>query len=216
MIRIALAVVFFCAAPLQGASAQPKTVELDLADMPVGQTPSGFETLKTGGGKPSRWVVVADTTAASGKALAQTDADRTDNRFPLAVYQPLSARNVEVSVRFKAVSGQVDQAGGIALRLQGANDYYVTRANALEDNVRFYRVVKGKRQQLATADLRVALGTWHTLTLKAENDRFTVSFDGRELYTVHDTTFAGAGKVGLWTKADSVTHFDSLKIAALD
>jgi hypothetical protein len=96
--------------------------------------------------------------------------------------------------------------------LQTPDDYYVVRANALEDNVRFYRVVKGKREQLAGANTKVATKIWHTLTLKAEGDRFTVSYDGNELYMARDATFADAGKVALWTKADSVTYFDSLTI----
>ena len=103
----------------------------------------------------------------------------------------------------------------IALRLQTPDDYYVVRANALEDNVRFYRVVKGKREQLAGTNTKVATNTWHTLTLKADGDRFTISYDGKELYTARDTTFAEAGKVALWTKADSVTYFDNLTIRPL-
>ena len=91
-------------------------------------------------------------TAAGGQAIAQTSTDKTDYRFPLAIYKPYSGKNVEVSVRFKPVAGRVDQAGGIAVRLQTPDDYYVVRANALEDNVRFYRVVKGKREQLAGAE----------------------------------------------------------------
>ena len=132
--------------------------------------------------------------------------------FPLAIYKSYSGKNAEVSVRFKPVSGSIDRAGGIALRLQTPDDYYVVRANALENNVRFYRVVKGKREQLAGTNTKVATNTWHTLTLKAEGDRFTVSYDGKELYTARDATFAEAGKVALWTKADSVTHFDDLRI----
>ena len=87
--------------------------------------------------------------------------------------------DVEVSTRFKPVSGKEDQAGGLVVRLQDAENYYVTRANALEDNVRFYRVVKGRRQQLASASVKVAPGEWHSLTLRAEGNRFTVSFDGK-------------------------------------
>ena len=141
--------------------------------------------------------------------------DRTDYRFPLAVYQPISAKDVEVTVRFKPVAGKVDQAGGIAVRLTTPDDYYVVRANALEDNVRFYRVVKGNRQQIAGANTKVASGEWHTLSLKAQGDRFTVSFDGKQLYTTEDKTFGNPGKVALWTKADSVTHFDRIAITPL-
>jgi hypothetical protein len=171
-----------------------------------------FATGRTGQGAAAEWRVVADATAANGRALAQTSTDRTDYRFPLAIYEPYSGKDVEVSVRFKPVAGTVDQAGGIAVRLQTPDDYYVVRANALEDNVRFYRVVKGKREQLAGANAKVAANAWHTLALKAEDDRFTVSYDGKQLFTTRDATFAEAGKVALWTKADSVTHFDGLTI----
>jgi hypothetical protein len=91
----------------------------------------------------------------------------------------------------------------------------VARANALEDNVRFYRVVKGKRQQIAGANIKVSANTWHGLVLRAEADRFAVSYDGRELFSAQDRTFPDAGKVALWTKADSVTHFDTISITPL-
>jgi hypothetical protein len=113
------------------------------------------------------------------------------------------------------MTGQVDEAGGIAVRLSTPVDYYVARANALEDNVRFYRVVKGRRQQLAGANLKVTGNQWHTLALKAEGDRFTVSFDGRALFSTQDRTFPDAGKVALWTKADSVTYFHTISITPL-
>jgi hypothetical protein len=119
-------------------------------------------------------------------------------------------------VRFKPVTGTVDQAGGIAVRLLTPDDYYVVRANALEDNVRFYRVVKGKREQLGGADIKIAPNVWRTLALKAEGDRFSILYDGKTLFTAEDNTFAGPGKVALWTKADSVTHFDTIAITPLD
>src|SRR6202035_5280060 len=121
----------------------------------------------------------AAPTATAKQAIAQVSKDPTDYRFPLAVYQPISARNVDVVVRFKPVGGTVDQAGGIAVRLTTPDDYYVVRANALEDNVRFYRVVSGRRQQIQGANLKVAANQWHMLGLRAEGDRFSVSFDGK-------------------------------------
>jgi hypothetical protein len=198
------------------AEAQQKPVQIDIAGMPAGAAPPGFEFTLTGGGVVSAWKVVADPTAAAQKAIAQTSQDRTDYRFPLAVYQPLSAKNVEVTVHFKPVAGEVDQAGGIVVRLTDKDNYYIVRANALEDNVRFYRVVNGRRQQIQGANLKVASNQWHTLGLRAEGNRFTVSFDGKPLYTAEDSTFSGAGKVALWTKADSVTHFDAISITPLD
>jgi hypothetical protein len=115
-------------------------------------------------------------------------------------------------VRFKAVAGTIDQAAGIAMRLIDFNNYYVVRANALEDNVRFYRVVKGRREQLESASLKVTANVWHTLALKAEGGRFTVDYDGKLLFTASDATFKDPGRVALWTKADSITRFDRIEI----
>ena len=184
---------------------------IDIATLAPNLEPE-FTVRRTGQGAPAQWAIVADPTAVGGGAIAQTSTDKTDYRIPLAIYKPFSGKDLELSVRFKPVSGSVDQAGGIAVRLQSSDDYYVVRANALEDNVRFYRVVKGKREQLAGTNTKVATNTWHTLRLKAEGDRFTVSYDGKELYTARDGTFTDAGKVALWTKADSITYFDSLTI----
>ena len=175
-----------------------------------------FTQGRTGAGDPAEWIIVADASAEGGHAIAQVSKDKTGYRFPLAIYKPFSSRDVEVSVRFKPVAGTVDQAGGIVVRLQTPDDYYVVRANALEDNVRFYRVVKGKREQLAGADMKVASDVWHTLGLKAEGDHFSTSYDGKMLFTAEDNTFAGPGKVALWTKADSVIHFDTIAITPLD
>jgi hypothetical protein len=197
-------------------AAQNRTIQIDIAAMQPGLPPPQFSFERTGGGAPGEWRVIADPTAAAQRTIAQTSADRTDYRFPLAAYQPVSAKNVEVVVRFKPVAGMVDQAGGIAVRLTSAADYYVARANALEDNVRFYRVVNGRRQQIAGADVKVTGNQWHTLGLSAEGDRFTVSFDGALLFTAEDKTFADPGRVALWTKADSVTHFDMIAITPLD
>jgi hypothetical protein len=187
---------------------------VDLSKLPANLEPD-FTLWRTGQGDAGEWSLIADPTATGGRAIAQVSKDRTDYRFPLAVYKPYSGKNLELSVRFKPVAGTVDQAGGIAVRLSTPDDYYVARANALEDNVRFYRVVKGRREQLASANAKVAANQWHTLVLRAEGDRFTVSFDGKALLTAQDNTFPDAGKVALWTKADSVTYFDTISIMPL-
>jgi hypothetical protein len=198
------------------AAAQNPATRIDIAAMPPGSAPPGFSVALTGNGAPGEWRVVADADSTAGKAIAQTSTDRTDYRFPLAIYQPISASKVDVVVRFKPVAGRVDQAGGVAVRLTSKDDYYVARANALEDNVNFYRVVGGRRQQIKGAGVKVAGNQWHTLGLRAEGERFTVSFDGRPLFIAEDKTFAGPGQVALWTKADSVTHFDAVSITPLD
>jgi hypothetical protein len=202
--------------PALSAAAQGVSGEVDLSRYQPGPLPREFLTAwRTGRGAAGDWRVVADPSASQGKAIAQLNADPTDYRFPLAVYEPLSAQDVEASVRFKAVSGQGDRAGGLAVRLRDADNYYLVRANALEDNLRLYQVIKGDRQQLASASTKVASGVWHTLTLRAEGDRLSASFNGKPLLNVSDRTFTGPGKVALWTKADSVTHFDQLGIQPL-
>ncbi len=195
--------------------AQKVTTMIAIEKMAAGKPPAGFEFARTGQGGPGQWVVVSDPSASGGRAIEQSSTDRTDNRFPLAIYTPHSTKNGDVVVRFKPVAGKVDQAGGIAMRLIDPNNYYVVRANALEDNVRFYRVVKGRREQLESANIKVSPNAWHTLGLKAEDERFTVTFDGKQLFTAADRTFADAGKVALWTKADSVTRFDRIEITPL-
>ena len=198
------------------ADAQKSVTQVDIAAMQPGPEPPGFTFWRTGQGASAEWRVVADPTATAQKAIAQTSKDTTDYRFPLAVYEPVSAKNVDVVVRFKPVAGKVDEAGGIAVRLTTPDDYYVVRANALEDNVNFYRVVKGRRSQIKGVSTKVTANQWHALGLRAEGERFTISFDGKPLFTAEDKTFTDAGKVALWTKADSVTHFDAISITPLD
>lgn len=197
-------------------TAPAQAQHVSFADSPLGAKPKNFEPALTGKGKPGEWMVVEDASAEGGRALAQLNGDPTDYRFPLAIYMPTVPSDVEVTTRFKPVSGKVDRSGGVVVRLVDRNNYYVARANALEDNVRFYRVVAGRRQQLATANAKIAAGQWHTLSLRAQGDRFTVSFDGKQLHATTDKTFNSPGKIGLWTKADSVTRFDWIEVKPLN
>jgi hypothetical protein len=202
-----------CAASAGLAQKGTRMIAIDKMD--IGGPPAGFEFARTGQGGSGQWAVVSDSDAAGGKAIEQTSNERTDYRFPLAVYSSASLKDGTVALRFKPVGGKVDRAGGIVMRLADTDNYYVVRANALEDNVRFYRVVKGRRQELAGANIKVSANAWHRLALKAEGQTFTVTYDGKELFTTADRTFSAAGKVALWTKADSVTRFDSIEIAPL-
>jgi hypothetical protein len=180
------------------------------------ESPVAFQSMLTGRGGPVAWSVIDDPSAPAGpKVLAQTSKDRTDNRFPLAVFDQPVLQDLDVAVRFKPVSGEVDRAAGIAVRLADRDNYYVVRANALEDNVRLYRVVKGDRQQFAGANAKVPSGVWQELRLVVRGSRFEVFFAGKSLYSATDATFGAAGRIALWTKADSVTSFDDLRIAAL-
>ena len=175
----------------------------------------GFEPMQTGPGSPGRWRTVADADATAGRAVEQSSDDPTDGHFPLLIRMATAPADVTVRTRIKPGSGTVDQAGGLAVRLLDRNNYYLVRANALEGNVRFYKVVAGRRTQLAGADVPVAAGVWHDLALTARDDRFTVSFDGRDLFSATDATIGTPGKVAFWTMSDSVTRFDRLDVEEL-
>jgi hypothetical protein len=200
--------------------AHAQTRKMDFTQDARDQPPKGFEFGYTAGvGKPGKWVVQAD---GSNKVLAQTDPDSTRSRFPVAVLSDVSAADVDLSVRFKPVSGRVDQAAGLVWRYQNQDNYYIVRANALEDNVVLYKVEGGRRTDLPVKGegrtygkkSEVPAGQWSTLRVVANGRLFEVYFNGSKLYEVEDATFAKAGKVGVWTKADSVTQFDDLTVVA--
>jgi hypothetical protein len=181
-----------------------------------GAPPTGFSFGRTGGGKPGSWIVKADPDAPSKpNVLAQVEADGTDNRFPVAVANEPSLRDVRLSVKCKPMSGSVDQACGLVFRYRDENNYYLTRANALENNVRLYHVKDGQRRQFEGWNGTVTGKAWHELRVDARGDHFEVYWDGKRVIDGHDRTFPDAGKVGVWTKADSVTYFDDLAAAPL-
>jgi hypothetical protein len=178
----------------------------------AGKLPPGFTTALTGGGGPVSWVVREDAGAPDGKAdLIQESSDDTSYRFPLCIYEGTVARDVAVEVKYKAISGKVDQAGGIVLRYTPEN-YYIARANVLEDNVDLFKTVRGKRTLIEETPLKVAAGIWHTLRFEAKGPHLKIVFDGKTVVEKDDATLSKPGQVGLWTKADSVSAFNDLKI----
>jgi hypothetical protein len=200
-----------------GCTASPpqeslKPVAIDFDSAAVGKLPPDFTTALTGGGGPVSWVVREDATAPGHhKVLVQESADDTSYRFPLCIYDHVDARDVAVEVKYKAIAGKVDQAGGIVLRYSPEN-YYIARANALEDNVNLFKTVNGKRSKVEEVDVKVTPGQWHTLRFEAKGPHLKVIFDGKPVIEKDDATLTEPGKVGLWTKADSVSAFADLKI----
>ena len=189
----------------------------------VGQMPAKFHTALTGQGAQGTWLVTADNSAPSHpNVLAQTSTDKTNYRFPLAIADEASFRDLDLSVKFKPISGRVDQAAGLVWRLKDANNYYIVRANALEGNVVLYKVQNGKRTDLPLRNegrtygktTSVPADQWSELRMVATGNLFEVSLNDQKLFEVEDGTFTEAGKVGVWTKADSVTYFDDLRAAA--
>lgn len=206
------------------ALAVAQTVVIDFTDQEVGKPPKGFSTALTGKGEPGVWIVDVDKTSPTKeKVLAQTSMDKTGYRFPLCVYNGVSARDVEVSVRFKPLKGTEDQAAGVVWRYLDNDNYYIVRANAIENNVVLYKVEKGKRTDLPLVGkgrtygqkVTVPSGKWSSLKVVAKGAQFEVYLDGKMLFKVEDTTFTGSGMVGLWTKADSYTLFDDLSVTTL-
>jgi hypothetical protein len=153
--------------------------------------------------------------------LAQLSRDSTAGRFPLAIWDRNVLRDGDVSVAFKTMDGAVDQAAGIVWRYQDPNNYYIVRANALENNVVLYKVENGVRLSIAPKGLpsrsygikhEIPRRQWNTLKIAFNDSSFVVSLNGERLFQTEDRTFTKAGKTGLWTKADSVTYFDEFTV----
>ena len=212
--------VLFVSTFILAASLAAQTINFDNAA--PGTVPADWTVAMTHKGGTPKWEVVKDDTAPSRpNVFAQTSNDRTGGRFPLAVYEKSNLKDGVLSVKFKTISGNTDQAAGLIWRYKDPDNYYIVRANALEDNVVLYKVENGERLALAPKGTpsrtygvkhRVPKHTWSTLSLSFQANVFTVSFDGQKLFEVEDFTFTNAGKVGLWTKADSVTHFDDFQV----
>jgi hypothetical protein len=197
-----------------GAAAAPAKQDFE-ADA-VGRPPAGFVFARTGGGAEGTWVVRIEKGADKNHVLVQESADTTDNRFPVAVLKDGTYKDLALSVRARPLSGRVDQAFGLVWRYRDANNYYVTRCNALEGNCRIYHVVDGSRRQFGNQDLKVATHTWHTVKVQATGNHFLVFMDGNRVFDGTDDTLKEAGKVGLWTKADSVVEFDDFTFEERD
>lgn len=181
-----------------------------------GKLPSGWSQFHTGQGGTD-WKVLDDQ---GNKVLAQLYSDNPNSHFNVIINDKISAKDMELTVRLKGVTGNHDQGGGLVWRFTDKNNYYVVRANPLEDNVVLYKVENGKRTDLPLVGKGKTYGVdvpplgkgWNTLKLVVKGDVFTVFLNDNELFKVQDNTFTNAGKVGLWTKADAVTYFDDLKI----
>ena len=183
----------------------------------IGKLPKDWSEYFTGRGEKTEWKIVDDN---GNKVLAQLSQGSRNYHFNDVVFNNFKAKNVELSVKMKGVKGKMDQGGGFIWRFIDKDNYYVVRANPLEDNVVLYKVKNGKRTDLPILgkgrtyglDVEPLGNNWNTLKLKVVNDLFTVFLNGKQLFQVKDTTFTEAGKIGLWTKADAVSYFDDFEI----
>lgn len=183
-------------------AAQADTVNFDNAT--AGSAPAGWTATKTGTGN-ARWTVEKDDTAPSKPNVLKQSGVAT---YPICFKDDTNVKDGFVEVKFKPISGKEDQAGGVVWRLKDANNYYIARANALENNVTIYHTINGRRTEKKRAMATVASNAWHTLRVDFQGNHFAVTFDGKKAIEWDDETFKDAGKVGVWTKADSVTLFD--------
>jgi hypothetical protein len=181
----------------------------------TGATPEGWTATLTGSGEP-KWTVESDETAPSKSKVVKQSGRAT---YPLLLKDDTSIKDGFIEMKFKAIAGSQDRAAGVVWRAKDANNYYVARANALEDNFVLYKTVNGSRSPLDIVGRKAGYGVsvpvpaniWHSLRIDFKGTRFTASFNGKQMFEVEDSTFTDAGKVGLWTKADSVTVFDEVK-----
>ena len=179
-----------------------------------GATPEGWTATLTGKGDP-KWTVESDETAPSKLKVLKQSGRAT---YPLLLKNDTNIKDGFIEVKFKAIAGSQDRAAGVVWRAKDANNYYVVRANALEDNFVLYKTVNGVRSALDIVgrkggygvEVAVPANTWHSLRVDFEGNRFRASFNDNQLFEVEDSTFTDAGMVGLWTKADSVTLFDQM------
>jgi hypothetical protein len=183
-------------------AAMADTVNFD-QDKP-GSPPAGWTAGTTGTGKP-RWAVEADATAPSAPNVLRQSGAGT---FPWCVKKDASIADGFVEVKFKPISGREDQAGGVVWRWQDGDNYYVARANALENNVSLYYTANGRRYTIKYVDAPVPGNVWHTLRVEFAGRKIRVILNGKTTIEQEDDRIAKAGAVGVWTKADSVTAFD--------
>ena len=186
------------------ATALPAAETVNFDDMKAGAPPQGWTPMQTGSGT-AKWAVEKDDSAPSKPNVLKQSGQAT---FPVCFKNNTNIKDGFVEVKFKPIAGKEDQAGGVIWRLQDGNNYYIARANALESNVTIYHTIKGKRTEKKRTKMEVASAQWHTLRVDFNGNHFIVTFDGKKALEWNDDTFKDAGKVGVWTKADSVTLFD--------
>jgi hypothetical protein len=187
---------------LVGVAALTNAVNFD--NLPVGVAPAGWTATKTGTGD-AKWTVERDDTAPSKPNVLKQSGQAT---YPLCIKDDTNLKDGFVEVKFKPIAGREDQAAGLVWRAKDSNNYYVARANALEDNVAIYHTINGRRTEKKRTRMQVASNVWHSLRIDFAGVHFAVTYDGKKALEWDDDTFKEAGKVGVWTKADSVTLFD--------
>lgn len=213
----------FCLAlalPVSGAE-----IHFNFSNYPEGTTPTNFTPVLAGTGRPGVWKIVMGQVPSaftpfagqspemiSRAVLAQTDADPTDERFPMLIYTGETFRNFKFTTKFKIISGVVEQLPGVVFRYQNPTNYYVVRASALGNNVRFYKVVNGVRSDPIGPDVKVTVGDWHTLAVQCEGNQITLWFDDKLVMPPLGDNSFNEGRLGFRTKSDTVCQYSDSSV----
>src|SRR5262245_28085588 len=184
---------------LPAADGVKKTWNFD--DDKPGEIAKGFTN------EVGKWVIAKSD---QGNALAQT-AKNANSVFNVTLITDTNVKDVDISVKMKAVAGEIDQGGGIVWRAKDAKNYYFARYNPLEDNFRLYKTIEGKRILLLNADIAHSDG-WHTLRVTMTGDQIECQYDGKKCLEHKDDTLKDPGRIGLWSKADAQSQFDDLML----
>jgi hypothetical protein len=161
------------------------------------------------------WTIVRDPTAENDPALQHSPAPAVEDQFTFAAYRPAFLKNAEISLRLKTDGGQSDRAGGIAIRVSSPQDYYLVQLDALREEIIFSCVKDGNSEEIAGVDADIGSHSWHTLTIRAVENEFTVTFDGKWVFTGFDRAISQPGGIALWAKGDSLTRYDKISIIPL-
>jgi hypothetical protein len=156
------------------------------------------------------WTAALDNSNAALKMESNTGSD-----FNIAVLTSERYQNVEIEARVKALGGEEDQGGGLVWRYVNVKNYYIIRANPLENNIRLYKVVNGSRKQMQSESASIKTGEWFTIKIKTQGDKIECYLNEEKVFSDTDNTFADAGRIGFWSKADAASLFDDLKIKVL-
>src|SRR2546425_7698963 len=191
----------------------------DFSGAKLNEPPPGFRSTVSGEGQPGEWKIVEDQASAQGtltnvnpsvtvrrQVLAQLSRDTTDEHFPLLIFEGETFGDFTLTTRFKTVSGSVEQMAGIAFRVQDEKNYYVVRASSLGKSFRFYEVVEGLRRAPIWPEIEIPSGVWDELAGDCKGKQIPCSLGPEGLFAVKNNTFT-EGKVGFWTKSDSVSYF---------
>ena len=209
--------IFRCLAVLSlllAFSASAAEVVLDFGPVGRDDSPAGFTNVLVGSGRPGRWRAVPDDLpgATNQIVLAQTSVDVKDERFPALIYTKQEFDDFTLTTKFKIVDGVTEQMAGVVFRYQDEKGFYVVRASALGSNVRFYKVVGGIRGQPIGPTVPIEKGVWYELKVVCNKNKIRILLNGVEIIPeLTDTSFA-KGKIGFWTKSDSLSRFADARI----